>query len=577
MTTMRSAARGHVAAAILIAVAAVTLRAIWLTADPPSDPTVGIVWHDEGAWVHSARNKALWGAWRTDNWNPVFVAPVFTALEYASFSAFGVGTWQARVVSIASGLLAVLALGWGLRAAAGMRAALLGSALLATNFFLVMWNRAALMESTMTSLIVVGWAAYARAHAGRPTWGAVAGVAVVLAFFTKAAAAFFVGALVLDAAITLLLSASASLRARLTVPAPAGEAARAASWTIAGLAAASLAVALVFVVPWWTEFRFYNWEMSVTRKPDYTVRAFLDRASWLPVVHDVFTRMWPVLVAGALAVLAVVARWRDASPPMRLLVFWLLIGFAELVVHDSGNERRYVMLVPAVIALAAWLAARDRSVDARADGSVRSLSRWMLAPLILFLAYLVCGSVVRLFDLQAVYAHELAWTVRTSAALAVGLTIVMLAFWTRVDRWVRHGAWPASGVMVLAAIAIGLDLWQYAGWSRSRTDLNYQASLAVGRLVPDGTLVHGKLANGLALENRIRPVFVGRGFGNYADRFERTDIRYLLTYLKPKPGYEGPVILEVLDYLPDERVVVTFPVQETPAVDEAALIDKFPR
>ena len=95
---------------VAVALIALALRAVWLTADPPSDPTVGIVWHDEGAWVHSARNKALWGEWRTDNWNPVFLAPVFSGLEYAAFSAFGVGTWQARTVPLASGLLAVLAI-----------------------------------------------------------------------------------------------------------------------------------------------------------------------------------------------------------------------------------------------------------------------------------------------------------------------------------------------------------------------------------------------------------------------------------------------------------------------------------
>src|SRR4051794_1429794 len=61
------------------------LRGLWLTADPPTHGNVGIVWHDEGPWVHNARNRALWGVWRTDAWNPVFVAPVFTALEYAVF------------------------------------------------------------------------------------------------------------------------------------------------------------------------------------------------------------------------------------------------------------------------------------------------------------------------------------------------------------------------------------------------------------------------------------------------------------------------------------------------------------
>ncbi len=55
--------------AATILLAATALRTAWLRADPPNT-SVGIVWHDEGAWVHNARNAALWGTWRTDNWNP---------------------------------------------------------------------------------------------------------------------------------------------------------------------------------------------------------------------------------------------------------------------------------------------------------------------------------------------------------------------------------------------------------------------------------------------------------------------------------------------------------------------------
>jgi len=74
---------------LIVLAAAAALRGVWLTADPPSQTTVGIVWHDEGPWVHNARNRVLWGAWRTDQWNPVFLAPVFTGLEYGAFRAFG--------------------------------------------------------------------------------------------------------------------------------------------------------------------------------------------------------------------------------------------------------------------------------------------------------------------------------------------------------------------------------------------------------------------------------------------------------------------------------------------------------
>jgi hypothetical protein len=106
------------------------------------------------------------------------------------------------------------------------------------------------------------------------------------------------------------------------------------------------------------------------------------------------------------------------------------------------------------------------------------------------------------------------------------------------------------------------------------------ASLAVGRALPPGTLVHGKLANGLALENRIRPVFVGRGFGNYADRTTRDDVRYILTYIAPSLGYESqkndPVIGDVLEAYPHRKIIMTFDVAETATgYDRAALFDKF--
>jgi hypothetical protein len=83
------------------------------------------------------------------------------------------------------------------------------------------------------------------------------------------------------------------------------------------------------------------------------------------------------------------------------------------------------------------------------------------------------------------------------------------------------------------------------------------------------------LANGLSLENRIRPVFVGRGFGNYEDRAKRPDVHYILTYVEPRLGYEGSVILDVLNAHPGWRVIRVFDVAETAGGhDRAALIEK---
>ncbi len=573
--TTRRAAAG-IALALLLGAA---LRLVWLTADPPAHGAVGIVWHDEGAWAHNARNRALWGTWRTDAWNPVFVAPVFTALEYVAFRQFGVGTWQARVVPVASGLFAVAALAIGLWAAGGRRAAMVGAWLLSTNYVFVMWNRAALMESTMTAFIVAGWAAYAMTR-WRPAFGYLAGTMVTLAWFTKAAAAFFVAAIVFDALLTLALASSARLRAIVSVDSPSADDARGAVATLVGLAASAACVVVLFVLPHWTDYRFYNWQMSVTRKPSYTIRALMDRISWLPFVQGFFSRMWAELVAASLATLVVLSQWRRASPAARVLVLWLLLGFVELAVHDAGNERRYVMLIPALIALTALLVGRTGTGDCppslrAGDCPPDEPLPWLAVPVVVFLCYLVIGTAVRLMVLPDVVAGQLSQAVRVSVPLAVLCGVALAWIWRRrADRLVL-GEWPALAVASLVLAIVAGDLAQFGQWAVRRTTRNYEASLMVGRLLPAGTLVHGKLANGLSLDNRIRPVFVGNHFGNYDDRASRDDVRYVLTYASPYVGYEGRVIRDVLAAYPHRAIVARFEVTETGEGDRAVLVDKF--
>jgi 4-amino-4-deoxy-L-arabinose transferase-like glycosyltransferase len=563
----------HLVASIVLALTVgALLRGLWLTADPPTTGTVGIVWHDEGAWVHNARNKALWGTWRTDAWNPLFIAPVFTCLEYIAFRELGVGTWQARTVPLASGLFAIAALAAGLAATGGRRSALIGALLLATNYVFVMWNRAALMESTMTAFMVGAWGAYALAHSRGSAWGLVAGTMATLAWFSKAAAAFFVAAIVLDALVTLTLAGTAWIRTRLAIEAPSRDTVRAATATLLGVGLSAAVICVMFVLPHWNEYRFYNWQMSVTRKPSYALSALVDRASWLPLVHDSFTRMWMVLVAAALASLALVARWRVATPPQRLLVLWLLLGLLELIVHDAGNERRYVMFVPVLIALASVIIG-SASVLTAANHRGR---QWLLLPLAALLTYLVVGSLLRVVFLADIKAGQLQQTVRLSAVISLVIAAIVVTRLGVILRWLSQQRESATGIALLTGLAVAGDLAQYAQWARDRTDHNYRASRMIGRLLPDGTLVHGKLATGLALENRIRPIFVGRGFGNYADRTTRDDVRYVLTYVAPYVGYEGRVIQDVLNAYPRRTIVATFTVSETAAGhDRAALIDKF--
>jgi 4-amino-4-deoxy-L-arabinose transferase-like glycosyltransferase len=537
--------------AAIVALAAI-LRGIYPAADPPWRASVGVVWHDEGAWTHNARNKALFGAWRQDAWNPVYIAPVFTALEYESFALFGVGLRQARLVSQAAGVVSVVLLALALRRLRGPNAALIGGALAATNYVYVMYGRAAIMEGLMAAFIVASWYCSVRAER-EPRWGAAAGVMAALAFFTKAAAAFYMGALGLVALLGFLR--------------PGGR--RRAVWTLAGIGISLGVIAALFVLPHWADYRFYNWQMSVTRKPSYDLASIIQRVIWFPVLHDTFSRSWPELLLAVLGAWAIAGRWRTAADGERLLLLWVAVGSLELLIHDVGNERRFVFLLPALAAFSAL------ALDARSIELARPRGPWLwaVAPLIIYSWYILAAPIVRLFFLDEVRAHVLHSTVQLSAVAALiggALTMFVLRRSAALSVFMRP-----FGVVIAIVLLLGWDFYQFADYISGRTYKNYEAMLALGRAVPPETLIQGKLANGLALENRIRPIFIGHEFGNYNDRFTRNDVRYILTYTVPYLGYEGSQIKDVLTALPGWRALMTFDVAESPGGhDQAALIEK---
>jgi hypothetical protein len=252
-------------------------------------------------------------------------------------------------------------------------------------------------------------------------------------------------------------------------------------------------------------------------------------------------------------------------------VLWVGAGILELLLHDVGNERRFVFLIPAFTALAALALDADRAIVPGWLGPLRPWQRLLLWPLALYAAYIVSGSAVRL-----AFLYEVQPAVRLGGAIAVAAVAAAWLFRARLGPALGR-PWTAAASWVIVAILAAGGLGQFVEYAAGRSYANVEASRALGRRLPPGTLVHGKLANGLALENRIKPVFVGRNFGNYEDRLTRNDVPWLLTYVAPRTGYEGPVILDVLAAYPEHRTVWTFDVAETPSgTDRAALIAKGP-
>jgi hypothetical protein len=438
-----------------------------------------------------------------------------------------------------------------------------------------MYNRAAIMEALMAAFIVASWYCSTRAER-EPRWGAAAGVMAALAFFTKAAAAFYVGALALVMVLRLAKQWNAGAGRSRPLDRPT-QTRGAALWTFAGLAVSFGLVLALFVLPHWSDYQFYNWQMSVTRKPSYDLASVIKRVTWFPILHDTFSRMWGVLCLGVFGAWGIAVRWRRAGDPERLLLLWVAIGALELLVHDVSNERRFVFLIPALVALASVVLVRGALLPEEARAVPRA-AVLIAAPLILYTAYVVAGSIARVPFLEQIRdpdAHVLRNAVRLGAVTGLAAGLAVLAFWPRVAAAATRRSWPPIAAHLLAALFVAWNVFQFADWAVHRTYENYDASVALGRVLPPDTPVQGKLANGLALENRIRPIFIGHEFGNYDDRKQRWDVRYILTYTDPAIGYEGDQIVDVLAAYPGWQIIMTFDVAETPSGhDRAALIEK---
>jgi 4-amino-4-deoxy-L-arabinose transferase-like glycosyltransferase len=502
----------------------------------------------------------------------MYVSPVFTGLEFLSFKTFGVTLVSARLVSVLAGVIAVVALGLGLKRSAGPVAGVVGAAILAADYMSVMFSRAALLEATMTGFLVVAWWAYA-ASQRRPWLGVLAGSFTVAAFFTKASAAFFVAALGVEAVLCVAgpLAARGPQWLRAAWPKPAAHrdarSRRAAWFTLLGLAGGGLGVAVTFVWPNLGEYVFYNVKLYGARRSFLSLGPLVDRVSWFPIIHDFFTRNLLVTVLAVAGTLHASWRWRTLTPALRLLVLWFVLGCVELLIHDLGNERRFVFLLPSMVGLAAVALGRFRR---GLPGAVAALPRHRVlvaVPLVAYGAYVLLGAVLRV-----PFVYEVRPAVRLAAAAATVATGLIFATWPRVPAWTARTRWTPGAVVALVALVLAGHLALFVQWSAGRTSRNVAAMRAVGRLLPAGTLVQGKLANGLALENTIRPLYIGVGFGNYADRFQRSDVAYVATYLRPRLGYESPATREFLEALPGWTIVAHLPVAESFGGDDEMVI-----
>src|SRR6266571_9185730 len=136
---------------LLVVALAVALRLFYLR----SDPYLFLDWSagqltDEGFYIHNARNVALFGHARTDEFNNMLLSPGLHYVQVGVFNVFGVGSVQARLISIIVSLLTLCLFWAAMKRAFGPHIAFTATLFLSLDHTNLLFNRLALMDTPAT-------------------------------------------------------------------------------------------------------------------------------------------------------------------------------------------------------------------------------------------------------------------------------------------------------------------------------------------------------------------------------------------------------------------------------------------
>lgn len=144
---------------VLVFLLAFLARILYLQVDSSILLDTGQV-GDEGYWLYNARNLKLFGQLATDDfYHDLAAAPIFSLFAYLSFAIFGVGFWQARIISALAGFATVL-VAYKIAKGLGNKTALITVLLLGFNVLFLLHNRLGVPESLSilaTTLAVFFW------------------------------------------------------------------------------------------------------------------------------------------------------------------------------------------------------------------------------------------------------------------------------------------------------------------------------------------------------------------------------------------------------------------------------------
>ncbi len=488
-----SSGRLRIALLAAAAIAAVALRVVW----PTSDAYPRLSWSsalltDEGFYIHNARNVVLFGRFSTDQFNNALIMPLLHVVQLGVFWAFGVGTIQARSITIVLGLLMLPPFYDAVHRALGERPAVVATLFLALGHVSLLYSRLALMDTPAAFLLVCSLWAWQLAYRGdRSAQGERSSAGTNLQTQARGA---LLGCGVLLAAVYMTRGLAAFV-----LPIPFILLKRRGAWTAdaVALAAGLVGTMAIYFACWYLPHHIELARVNhyyLTRQllpaglPGLFHPIYLGLAGYQRGARPFLMRHAPAEMAGCLLALFALRKERDRQARWLLdfCALWLAAGVLLMCTISYAPSRYYVIFWPPLCVLAAYgVECLLRSETGSLPGGL-----WPTA------------AAVSVYVLQAAWMHAGPCRVLLAAVATVPLVIVRAA--TGRDRLFRGQR--------IAALVVGLWLVTNAiwltDWARSVTYRQCGADAWLERHLPAGSVIIGAVAPGLCMNNHFRAVNV---------------------------------------------------------------------
>ena len=467
-------------------------RSLQLGADPPSDFSwSGGYFADEGFWSHNARNAALFGEPVQDEWDARPVSPVFTRFQQLSFTLFGPGILQVRLIGLLSSLLLALAAFALFRTQFDPQVAFVCAILGSLNYPMMVLGRQGILDPFAAALCLV---ALALAMRKSTLFIFISGVLFVTVCATK-----YLMVYAIVPFIYILWSSKQY-------------------WPFVAGALITGFIWLFFnYLPHRELLNAYNayyasqqsWELSAVLKNIVTQPFYLYFVKTPAILCLANLGIW-VFLAG---------RMNGAPASVKVCVIWLLAGILFFALWRYRPFRYYTSLIPPMAAMATFVLfhLNDFS-DALKTGKPRLL--------------IYAGVLFPVLQLGFVLVDRWAnWKIVPSelgihsldSLLLIGLSLIVLWSLQRGGKRVQIAVWAFVAVLFLS------DMRNYLVWML-RPEFNAMAiSRDLERRAPNG-IITGQWAPELCLDNELRVIPVWHGFVNSQNPFQKFGITHVLQW-----------------------------------------------